>query len=75
MAGRPAVGSVILGASKAGQIRSNLDALDFTLPDELRARLDEVSAPPRAVPYAFMDSLQSRLNAEVRNKRPGYYAS
>ncbi|MFG2600608.1 aldo/keto reductase [Streptomyces sp. NPDC048462] len=74
VANRPAVGSVILGASKAAQIRSNLDALDFALPEELRARLDEVSAPPRAAPYAFVDSLQARLNGQVRNKRPGYYA-
>ncbi|ROQ67051.1 aryl-alcohol dehydrogenase-like predicted oxidoreductase [Streptomyces sp. 840.1] len=73
VANRPAVGSVILGASKAAQIRSNLDALDFSLPGELRARLDEVSAPPRAVPYAFVDSLQARLNGQVWNKRPGYY--
>lgn len=55
-------------------MRSNLGALDFTLPDDLRARLDEVSAPPRAVPYAFMAGLQGRLNAEVRDKPAGYRA-
>lgn len=74
VANRPALGSVILGASKLHQIQSNLGALDFTLPDDLRTRLDEVSAPPPAVPYAFMSSLQSRLNAEVQDKPAGYRA-
>ncbi|WP_405783528.1 aldo/keto reductase [Streptomyces sp. NBC_00859] len=75
VANRPAVGSVILGASKLHQIQSNLGALDFTLPDDLRTRLDEVSAPPAAVPYAFMSSLQRRLNAEVQEKPTMYRAS
>lgn len=74
VANRPAVGSVLLGASRPQQIQSNVTALDFTLPDDLRARLDEVSAPPEAMPYSFLlDTLQAGLNTDVRSKRPGYH--
>ncbi|MET9490877.1 aldo/keto reductase [Nocardia sp. NPDC006630] len=72
VANRPAVGSVLLGASKLHQIQSTVTSLDFTLPEELRHRLDEISAPPAAVPYSFMTLLQGGLNADVRNKPAGY---
>jgi len=50
---QPGVSSVIIGATKTSQIESNLRALDFTIPPELRARLDEGSRPERAHPYMF----------------------
>ncbi|WP_432198182.1 aldo/keto reductase [Streptomyces sp. bgisy027] len=75
VANRPAVGSVILGATKPHQLQDTVASLDFTLPAELAARLDEVSTPPRAVPYGFLPWLQGRINAGLADKRPGYFAS
>ena len=59
VANRPAVGSVLLGASKLHQIQSTVTSLNVTLPEELRTRLNEVSAPPRTVPCTFMTSLRA----------------
>ena len=36
--------SVILGARRVSQLEDNLASMDFTLPDEMVERLDEVSA-------------------------------
>lgn len=49
--GRPAVTSLVIGARTSEQLADNLAALDLTLGDEERARLDEVSAPPLLYPY------------------------
>ena len=43
--GRPGVTSTIIGARTMEQFTSNITALDVTLTDEQRARLDKVSAP------------------------------
>ncbi|MFK4087927.1 aldo/keto reductase [Kribbella sp. NPDC020789] len=43
--GTPGVTSTILGARHPEQLRANLGSLALDLPAELRARLDEVSAP------------------------------
>jgi aryl-alcohol dehydrogenase-like predicted oxidoreductase len=53
VANRPGVASVIVGASKFEQLHDNLQALDFTLPAELAARLDTASAPQCPYPYTF----------------------
>ena len=45
----------ILGARKLTQLEDNLKALEFTIPSELRKRLDEVSAPPSTHPYVFFE--------------------
>ncbi|HEX6888422.1 MAG TPA: aldo/keto reductase [Candidatus Nanopelagicales bacterium] len=42
---RPGVSSVLLGSRTAAQLRGALRAEELTLPDEIRAALDEVSAP------------------------------
>lgn len=52
-ANRPGIASLIVGASKPEQLQSNLRALDFTLPAELHARLDEASKPVTPFPYYF----------------------
>jgi aryl-alcohol dehydrogenase-like predicted oxidoreductase len=46
---QPAVASTIIAATKMSQLESNRRALDFTIPPELRARLDE-SQQARARP-------------------------
>jgi len=74
-ANRPGVGSVILGATKLAQLEDNLGALDFEIPEELRRRLDEVSAPPTRFPYSFFTSeIQSMITggAIIGDKPPGY---
>lgn len=74
VANRPAVGSVLLGATKPHQIQSTVASLDFTLPDELRQRLDDVSTPPPAVPYSFLPWVHGVINAEVQDKPAAYNA-
>jgi aryl-alcohol dehydrogenase-like predicted oxidoreductase len=70
---RPAVGTVLLGARSVAQVKDTVAALDFVLPEELRAQLDQASTPPRAVPYGFLPWLQRRLNAGVVDKTSGYF--
>jgi aryl-alcohol dehydrogenase-like predicted oxidoreductase len=55
VAHRPAVTSTILGASRLPQLEENLRSLEFELPPEVRARLDEVSAPELVHPYHFFE--------------------
>jgi aryl-alcohol dehydrogenase-like predicted oxidoreductase len=52
---RPGVASTIVAATKPEQLDQNLAALDFTLPSELRARLDEASRPETVHPYHFFE--------------------
>jgi aryl-alcohol dehydrogenase-like predicted oxidoreductase len=50
---QPGVTSTIIGATKISQLNDNLQAAEFTIPDELRIRLDEVSALEAVHPYVF----------------------
>jgi aryl-alcohol dehydrogenase-like predicted oxidoreductase len=51
---RPAVSTVIVGATNAEQLRSNLASMELQLGDAALARLDELSAPFRAgEPFAL----------------------
>ena len=52
-ASRPAVASVIIGASSAEQLDGNLAALDFDIPADARELLDEASAPVGQLPYSM----------------------
>lgn len=52
---RPGVTSTLIGARTVEQLDANLAALDFDLSEAQRARLDEVSAPPRVHPYLMFD--------------------
>lgn len=55
VATRPAVDSVIVGATKPEQLESNLSALDFELSAEHRERLDQATSPNRPFPYSFFE--------------------
>ncbi len=70
VATQPGVTSTIIGATKLAQLDSNLSSLDFTIPAELRARLDKAGElDPTAQPYAFFaPTLQARIkgNAAIR---------
>ena len=53
VATQPGVTSTILGATKLAQLEDNLRAIEFTIPAELRKRLDEASALEPVHPYMF----------------------
>lgn len=55
VATQPGITSTILGASKLSQLKDNLSAIEFSLPADLRARLDEASAPASIHPYVFFE--------------------
>jgi aryl-alcohol dehydrogenase-like predicted oxidoreductase len=77
VANRPAVASVLIGATKLHQLQDNLAALDFTIPPALRSRLDAVSAPTTPFPYNFFaDGMQGMIHggATVGDKPAGYHA-
>ncbi|MDR3418663.1 MAG: aldo/keto reductase [Nevskia sp.] len=73
---RPGIASLIVGASKLEQLEDNLKALDFRLPAELAARLEEASRPQRQFPYFFFEpELQGMISggATIGDKPDGYY--
>ncbi|MGF9696460.1 MULTISPECIES: aldo/keto reductase [Paenibacillus] len=49
------VTSILLGASKAGQLESNLDMLDLQLTEEQLQRLDTVSAIELGFPHKYLN--------------------
>jgi len=67
VATQPGVTSTIIGATKLPQLDSNLSSLDFTIPAELRARLDKAGElDPTAQPYAFFTpALQARIRGNT----------
>ena len=73
---RPAIASVIIGATKLHQLQDNLSALEFEMPAELQQRLDDVSRPETRFPYSFFEpNMQGMLNggATVGDKPNSYY--
>jgi aryl-alcohol dehydrogenase-like predicted oxidoreductase len=67
VATQPGVTSTILGITKVAQLDSNLASLDFTIPAELRERLDQASElDPTAHPYVFFGpKLQARMRGDL----------
>lgn len=56
--GKPGVTSTLMGVSREAQVADNVEALDFILPPEHRARLDAVSAPEPRMIYSLSKSLR-----------------
>ena len=56
---RPGVSSIIIGARRLAQLEDNLQALDDTLSDAQRARLDELTAPAMGFPQNMMPMFPS----------------
>ncbi len=50
---RPGVASTIVGATTLGQLEDNLGALEFDIPAEVSARLEEATRPDLVFPYMF----------------------
>ncbi|MCV7422483.1 aldo/keto reductase [Mycobacterium yunnanensis] len=76
VATQPGIASAIVGASSAHQLEDTMAALDFELPAELRATLDEASAvAPESVYRMFTPGYQSQLvnpGAKVGDQPVGY---
>src|SRR6202007_1674574 len=69
VATQPGITSTIIGATKIAQLNDNLTAIEFTIPAELRRRLDEVSALPSAHPYFFFgDVMQAMISGNTSTK-------
>ncbi|WP_181774886.1 aldo/keto reductase [Amycolatopsis pittospori] len=79
VATQPGVASAIVGASSAGQLGASMAALDFELPPDLRAILDEASAvPPESVYRMFTPAYQNWVispGVKVGDKPEGYASS
>ncbi|MHB1285942.1 MAG: aldo/keto reductase [Leptospirales bacterium] len=78
VANRPGVGTVIIGATKLLQLEDNLKSLEFTLPGNLRERLDVASAIEPGFPYMFYQPyIQSMIHGgtSVSLKPEGYFSS
>jgi aryl-alcohol dehydrogenase-like predicted oxidoreductase len=55
VASQPGVTSTILGASKLSQLEDNLNAIEFSIPSDLRRKLNDVGAPATIHPYMFFE--------------------
>ncbi len=74
---QPGIGAAIIGASKLSQLGDNLGALAFSIPDELRAKLDAASVIPPTYPYSLFaaDYQAGILNTGVSvGEKPAGYA-
>lgn len=72
---QPGITSTIIGATKLHQLEDNLRAIEFTIPADLRKRLDEASAVEAVHPYIFFgDLIQPMVNGgtAVRPWQPGH---
>lgn len=76
VATQPGIASAIVGASSAGQLAATMSALDFEIPPELRAVLDEASAvAPQSIYPMFTPDYQHQIintGARVADKPGGY---
>ena len=63
---QPGMTSAIVGARTAEQLRDNLGAAGWRLPDEARQRLNKVSASPPRYPKAMEAGMAARRDEAVR---------
>jgi aryl-alcohol dehydrogenase-like predicted oxidoreductase len=73
---QPAVASAVIGAGSVAQLDATLAALDFTIPADARALLDEAAAWPLPKPYSmFTPQYQSWIvspGLTIGDKPAGY---
>ncbi|WP_296746757.1 aldo/keto reductase [Mesorhizobium sp.] len=75
VATQPGIATVILGATKPAQLQDNLGALDFSIPAQLRQRLETVSSLPAPFPHSYFGpEIQVRVTGGVvtSDKPSGY---
>ena len=63
VATQPGSTSPLVGARTVEQLKENLAVLEFTIPAELRARLNEASAPPPVHPYRMYQTPMAEMLA------------
>lgn len=63
------VTSVLLGTRTTEQLDDNLEALDISVPPDITARLDELTAVPDEYPGAFIDFFQGWLTVGEPQKK------
>ncbi|HOV93736.1 MAG TPA: aldo/keto reductase [Spirochaetales bacterium] len=64
---KPAVSSVLVGATKPEQLQDNLKTVEWQLSDEEIKALDDLSVPPRLYPKWMLDSSRlDRNNPQMR---------
>jgi hypothetical protein len=67
---QPGVTSTILGATKVSQLDDNFGAIEFTIPADLRKRLNESGAPELIHPYLFFGpAIQPMITGGVEVER------
>jgi aryl-alcohol dehydrogenase-like predicted oxidoreductase len=70
VASRPGVVSTLIGATQLAQLDDNLHALDFALPAEDAARLEEISRPASLHPYLFFEpTMRAMIDGGVPVRR------
>jgi aryl-alcohol dehydrogenase-like predicted oxidoreductase len=62
---QPAISSVIVGVRTVEQLRDNLGAAEWRLPDDVRERLSEVSQMPERYPQTAARTIHERRAAAV----------
>jgi aryl-alcohol dehydrogenase-like predicted oxidoreductase len=71
---RPGITSTLTGATRLEQLEENLRAMEFEIPPELAARLEEASRPEAAYPYYLSGpAAQPMINAGTMVRAPTYY--
>jgi aryl-alcohol dehydrogenase-like predicted oxidoreductase len=63
---QPMVASTIVGARTTDQLGDTLGAAGWQLPEDVRKRLDKVSAQPHRYPRAMEETMAERRNRAVR---------
>jgi aryl-alcohol dehydrogenase-like predicted oxidoreductase len=67
---QPGITSVIIGATKIEQLKSNLASLDLFIPGELRKKLDDATALDIVHPYMFFrQPFEGRINGGVEVRK------
>jgi len=64
VARRPGLSSVLIGASRAEQVRENIASLEITLSPDQQERLDAAGAPPLLNPYFIFVLPRNRIFGE-----------
>lgn len=72
---RLGVSSTIIGATKPEQLEDNLKALEFDIPKELSARLEEAGRPDSIFPYIFFEpTMRKMVTSDVEvAAEPGWF--
>jgi aryl-alcohol dehydrogenase-like predicted oxidoreductase len=65
---QPAITAAIVGARQAEQLRDNLQAAQWHLPDEALQRLNEVSRPPDRYPQVLERTMHERRNQAIHKR-------